>query len=143
MAGFPSRSKGNVRGEKALQPRPGIPLVDSLSKESVLALIREHSGNLGHIADVVGTTRGALRRLCDNNEELKTALSDSRERALDNLESSVWSRAINSADTSLQTFLLKSQGRERGYDTHEDRNAAKDIATAAFDFIISKSASKA
>jgi len=34
--------------------------------------------------------------------------------------------------------LLKTQAKHRGYDQDEAKNAAKDIATAAFDFIIKK-----
>ena len=48
-------------------------------------------------------------------------------------------RAIESNDTGLQCFILKTQGRSRGYDQDEMKNCAKDIATAAFDFIINKS----
>ena len=51
----------------------------------------------------------------------------------------MFDRAIESQDTTLQLFLLKTQGKSRGYDQDEAKNAAKDIATAAFDFIVSKS----
>jgi hypothetical protein len=33
---------------------------------------------------------------------------------------------------------LKTQAKHRGYEQDEAKNSAKDIATAAFDFIISK-----
>lgn len=135
MAGFPSKAKGNKVGETAKHPRPGIPL----DKNSILELIAKTHGNLSRVADALGTTRYTIRRRCDADPELKTALEDARERIIDELEESVWDRANNSNDTTLQLFLLKTQAKHRGYEQDEAKNAAKDIATAAFDFIINKS----
>jgi len=134
MAGFPSIKKGNRRGEKAKQPRPGVPL----DKNTMLDLIAKEHGNLARVADIMGTTRGCIRRRCDADKDLQEALKDARERQLDQLEQSCFDRAMESNDTTLQLFLLKTQGKSRGYDQDEAKNAAKDIATAAFDFIISK-----
>lgn len=136
MAGFPSPSKGNKRGNKAKQPMPGI----ALDKNTMMELIAKHHGNLSRVADAMGTTRHTIRRRCDDDKELGQALENARERIIDELEESVWDRAIESKDTTLQLFLLKTQARHRGYDQDEAKNAAKDIATAAFDFIISKQA---
>ena len=44
-------------------------------------------------------------------------------------------------DTGLQAFILKTQARHRGYDQNEEKNQAQAIATAAFDYILSKSKS--
>ena len=134
MAGFPSIKKGNRRGEKAKQPRPGVPL----DKNTMLDLIAKEHGNLARVADIMGTTRGCIRRRCDADKDLQEALKDARERQLDQLEQSCFDRAMESNDTTLQLFLLKTQGKSIGYDQDEAKNAAKDIATAAFDFIISK-----
>jgi hypothetical protein len=135
MAGFPSTKKGNQRGHKAINPKPGI----ALDKNTMLQLIKETGGNLSHVADCMGTTRHAIRRRCDKDADLLEALETARERRLDLLEASVWDRAIESKDTGLQCFLLKTQGRNRGYDQDEAKHTAKDIATAAFDFIVSRS----
>ena len=135
MAGFPSVKKGNRLGEKAKQPRPGVPL----DKNSILELIKQTHGNLSRVADALGSTRTSLRRRIDSDPELKDALEEARERIIDELEESVWDRANNSNDTTLQLFLLKTQAKHRGYEQDEAKNAAKDIATAAFDFIINKS----
>lgn len=136
MAGFPSKAKGNQIGEKAKRPKPGIPL----DKTTILELIAKHGGNLSRVADAMGTTRGCVRNRCDNDTELGDALRDARERSIDELEKSCWEDAITSKDTALRCFLLKTQARHRGYDQDEAKNAAKDIATAAFDFILSKQA---
>jgi hypothetical protein len=134
MAGYP---KGKAKlGEKAKQPRPGIPL----DKDTMLTLIKEHNGNLSRVADCMGTTRSCLRHRCDNDAELAEALKDARERWLDDIELSVLSRAADSTDTALQCFVLKTQARHRGWDQDESKNAAKDIATAAFQFIVEKQA---
>ena len=134
MAGFPSTKKGNKRGDKAKRPMPGIPL----NKITLIELIAKHRGNLARVADALGTTRGCIRRRCQDDKELGEALEDARERAIDELEKACWDDAISSKDTALRCFLLKTQAKHRGYDQDEAKNAAKDIATAAFDFIISK-----
>ena len=134
MAGFPSVKKGNKIGEKAKRPKPGIPL----DKSTLLELIKKHGGNLSRVADALGTTRGCVRRRCDTDKDLGEALEDARERSIDELERSCWDDAIGSKDTALRCFLLKTQAKHRGYDQDEAKNAAKDIATAAFDFIVSK-----
>ncbi len=131
--GYP---KGDKKiGEKSKRPLPGIPL----DKTVLLDLIGRHRGNLSRIADCVGSCRGSVRQRIDKDEELKQALIDSRERWIDDIEESVLSRANESVDTALQCFVLKTQARHRGWDQSEAQNCAKDIATAAFDFIVNKS----
>lgn len=134
MSGFPSKSKGNKVGEIARNPRPGI----ALDKQLLLKYITQEHGNLSRVADIIGTNRHTVRRRCDDDQDLLQCLKDARERQLDQLEQSCFDRAIETQDTTLQLFLLKTQGRSRGYDQDEAKNAAKDIATAAFDFIVSK-----
>ena len=99
----------------------------------------KHGGNLSRVADAIGSNRYVIRRRCDADPELKQALENARERQIDELEENVWDRAKNSNDTTLQLFLLKTQAKHRGYEQDEAKNAAKDIATAAFDFIVNKS----
>jgi len=134
MSGFPSVAKGNKRGEVARCPRPGIPL----DKNLMMELIAKEHGNLSRVADIMGTTRYTIRDRCDKDPELLKALKDARERQLDELEKSCFERAMETNDTTLQLFLLKTQGKSRGYDQSEAVHAAKDIATAAFDYILGK-----
>ncbi len=135
MAGFPSTKKGNKIGEKAKQPHPGV----ALNKNTILELIKKTNGNLSRVADAMGSNRHTVRRRCDADPELLEALESSRERRIDLLEESCWEDAINSRDTAMRCFLLKTQAKHRGYEQDESKNAAKDIATAAFDFIVNKS----
>ena len=132
---FPSVKKGNKLGEKAKRPHPGIPL----NKESLLELIKKHKGNLSRVADALGTTRVSVRNRVNSDQELRDCLDESRERWLDDIEESVLSRANESNDTALQCFVLKTQGRHRGWEQDDNKNAAKDIASAAFEFIVNKS----
>lgn len=135
MAGYPTVAKGNKLGEKAKHPKPGIPF----NKDIILQLILKFEGNLSRVADSIGSSRGAVRNFVDKDEELKSTLKDCRERQIDDLEDSVFQRAKDSNDTTLQLFVLKTQGKHRGWEQSEAQNAAKDIATAAFDFIVNKS----
>lgn len=132
MAGFPKGK--NKLAEVAKRPRPGCPL----DKEAISKLIDKHTGNISRVADSLGTSRGAIRGFIDRDTELQDQLKQARERWIDDIEESVLSRAAQSNDTALQCFVLKTQARQRGWDQDESKNAAKDIATAAFDFIISK-----
>lgn len=131
--GFPKADKR--KGEKAKQPHSGI----KLDKATMLSLITKEHGNLSRVADIMGTTRFTIRDRCDKDPELLQCLKDSRERQLDLLEQSCFDRAIETNDTTLQLFLLKTQGKSRGYDQSENTNTAKDIASAAFAFILDKS----
>ena len=132
MVGFPKRE--NKTGDKAKRPKPGVPL----NKDVIAQLIVKHKGNVSRVADAIGSQRGVIRGVIDRNPDLIQLLADQRERQIDELEKSCWDDAIEHRDTALRCFLLKTQARGRGYDQDEAKNAAKDIATAAFDFIIQK-----
>lgn len=132
MAGFPKGDKRN--GEKAKRPHAGI----ALDKQLIIDTIKKYHGNLSRAADAMGTSRHVLRDRADKDEEINKALIDSRERYIDQLEDSVWERAIDSNDSTIQIFLLKTAGRKRGYD-QDMQNATGDIAKAAFDYVLNKS----
>lgn len=131
--GFPKGA--NRTGEKAKQPQPGVPL----NKKTIADLLVKTAGNVSRVADAMGSNRHSVHNVIAKDEELKQILKDCRERQIDELEESVFQRAKDSNDTTLQLFVLKTQGKHRGWEQSEAQNAAKDIATAAFDFIINKS----
>jgi len=133
--GYPTLAKGNKIGEKAKRPHAGVPL----NKETIADLLVKHTGNISRVADAMGSTRGCVKRVIDADAELTQLLIDTRERWIDDIEESVLSRANESNDTALQCFVLKTQARHRGWEQSEAQNTAKDIATAAFDFIVNKS----
>ena len=133
--GFPKKKGKDKLGEIAKRPHQGIPL----STETILDLIEKTKGNVSRIADAMGCARSSISDKIAREPALKQALAESRERKLDELEDSVWSDAVHSSDTALKCFVLKTQGRHRGWEQSEAQNTAKDIATAAFDFIVNKS----
>ncbi len=135
MAGFPSLKKGNKLGERARQPQPGV----ALNKKTIADLLVKTAGNVSRVADAMGANRHSVHNVIAKDEELKLILKDCRERQIDELEESVFQRAVDSNDTTLQLFVLKTQAKHRGWEQSEAQNAAKDIATAAFDFIVNKS----
>lgn len=132
--GFPKIAKGSLTGEKSKRPRPGVPL----NKKTLLELIKKYKGNITRVADAIGSNRHCIRYRCDQDPELDQALIDARERFIDELEESVWDRAVESKDTTLQLFLLKTQAKHRGYEQDDAKHAAKEIATAAFNYIVNK-----
>lgn len=134
MAGFPSTAKGNRRADIAKRPHAGV----ALDENVIAKLIVQHTGNVSRVADAMGSCRGSVSRVIEKSQHLKDLLKQQRERQLDELEQSVFDRAIESQDTTLQLFLLKTQGKSRGYDQDEAKQAAKEVANAAFEFIVSK-----
>lgn len=132
---YPSLKKGNKTAERAKNPQPGV----ALSKKTIAELLERHRGNVSRVADSMGANRHSVHNVIKNDEELKKILLDTRERWIDDIEESVLSRANESNDTALQCFVLKTQAKHRGWEQSEAQNAAKDIATAAFDFIVNKS----
>jgi hypothetical protein len=104
----------------------------------LLSLIKKHNGNVSRVADAIGSSRCAIRARIATDKELQEAVSNARERLIDELEESCFRDAIDNRDTGLRCFLLKTQARHRGYEQDEAKNTAKDIAQAAFEFILSK-----
>lgn len=131
---MPFPKGANSTGTKAKRPHAGIPL----DKQVIIDTIRKYNGNLSRAAEAMGTSRHVLRDRADKDEDINKTLTDSRERYLDTLEDSVWERAIDSNDSTIQIFLLKTAGRKRGYD-QDQQNGVQDIAKAAFEFVLNKS----
>lgn len=131
MAGFPKGAKA----EKAKRPMPGIPL----DKEKVKELLAKNRGNVSRVADIMGCNRHTIHNMLNTDEDVKQICIQARERYLDELEDSVFDRAIESNDTTLQIFVLKTQGRKRGWDQDPNQNQAHDIAKAAFDYVLNRS----
>jgi hypothetical protein len=120
------------RSDKAKRPLAGVPF----NKKQIIELIGKYRGNLSRIADAIGSSRQSVRRFIDNNIDVRECLDQARERWIDDIEESVLARAHESNDTALQCFVLKTQGKARGWEQDENRNAARDVASAAFDFIV-------
>lgn len=134
MAGFPKPGK-NKLGEPAKAPRPGVPL----DKEKIKELLTRYLGNISKVADTLGCNRKSVERLINDDQDLIDCRDQARHRFVDELETSTWQDALEHKDPTMRIFLLKTIGRNRGYEQDESKNAAQDIAKAAFDFVINKS----
>lgn len=130
MAGFPKVHLA----DKAKRPHAGIPL----NKKIIEELVVKHRGNVSKVADAMGSTRQSVSHVISKDPHLTEVLKGARERWLDDIEESVLSRANESNDTALQCFVLKTQGRHRGWDQDDQRNATKEVANAAFEFILNR-----
>lgn len=124
----------NKKGEPAKTPRAGIPF----DKQQVEKLLTVHYGNISRTADALGCSRQGMQRFIKAHPDLQEHLLQCRQRFVDELESTAWQDAIDTKDTTMRIFLLKTQARERGYD-QEAQNHADAIAKAAFEFVLNRS----
>ena len=126
---------------KARDPKRGVPL--AATDDDVLRAIKAQRGNMSRIADVFSVARSTIHDRIQRNPILKQALADERERFVDDLEDACEHQAVNDKDTTLKIFLLKTRARTRGYEQDNNSNATQDIAKAAFDFVLNKTANPA
>lgn len=131
MAGFPKGKK--KLGEPAKRPRAGIPL----DKTKVIALLQSHLGNISKVADLLGCCRQVIQRMVEADPEVKAARDQARERFVDDLESKAWLDSIERADPAMRIFLLKTIGRQRGYD--QDFKETNEVLKDVVSFVMNKS----
>ena len=108
-----------------------------VDRNKEVTIINRSDSLIGYTIPDLGDRHNVRRQFAPRESKIVTfeelqALEDARERRIDQLERSCWDDAIEHHDTALRCFLLKTQARHRGYDQDEAKNAAKDIATAAF-----------
>lgn len=127
-------------GEPAKRPQRGVPIASEL----IESLIRKHKGNISRAADALGCCRNTIQRRVNEEPALRQALEDERERFVDELEEACEDTCVrNEKDSALRVFMLKTRARKRGYEMTDNSNATQDIAKAAFDFVLNKSANPA
>ncbi len=85
-----------------------------LTVKRVAPLIDEYHGNISAIARKLAVSRNTLYSLINKTHSLKLALKEAREKMVDNVESTLYSKALD-GDTACMIFFLKTQGKERGY----------------------------
>ena len=87
--------------------------------EAVLALVDEKHGNITAIARTLQASRTTIYDRINSSVTLKKALDSARETMIDNVESALYSQALN-GNTTAMIFFLKTQGKSRGYtERHE------------------------
>jgi len=85
-----------------------------VTNADVAPLIEVTSGNLAAIARTLHVSRGTVWNRVQSSPELQALLEDAREGMLDNAESSLYRAAI-AGEAWAVCFLLKTQGKSRGY----------------------------
>lgn len=84
------------------------------STDRLITLIDEYSGNLSAVSRALGVSRLTVYRFMEKRPTVKQALDEAREKMIDNVESKLYSKALD-GDTTAMIFFLKTQGKSRGY----------------------------
>jgi hypothetical protein len=83
-------------------------------EDEVIAAIKKYNGNLVMAAQMLGASRSALDTYRQSNPAVNAVCQEEWESKLDNTESVLYNRAMRGEGWAV-TFLLKTQGRGRGY----------------------------
>lgn len=85
-----------------------------LTVDKVNGLIDEMMGNVSMVARALNVNRSTVYRFIEKHPTCKVALDEAREKMIDNVESKLYSKALD-GDTTSMIFFLKTQGKHRGY----------------------------
>lgn len=88
-------------------------------------LIEDCRGNVAVIARRLGVSRSTVQLRIEESSTLQARLRDARETKIDDAEDTLFRKA-QEGDTACLIFLLKTQGRRRGYsERHEVEHSGK------------------
>lgn len=73
------------------------------------------NGKITHAAKALGIAYATLRRAVDRSPYLQSVIDEAHESTLDAAETILEKRALADEDGGALAFLLKTQGKERGY----------------------------
>ncbi len=99
-------------GEKVTPKKKGRKA--KLDPELVAAAIVEYRGNVSTVARRFEVSRTAVLHLVNDRPALQAVLSDAREGMLDDVESVLFTKALEGEAWAV-CFFLKTQGKSRGY----------------------------
>lgn len=80
----------------------------------LIARIEQYRGNVSAVARSYGVSRQAVHNWINASSTAQQALHDARESMLDTAESMLYKKIVD-GDNTMIIFLLKTQGKERGY----------------------------
>jgi hypothetical protein len=89
-------------------------MANTPSVKDIEPLVERYKGNIAAIARHFGVSRGTIYNRMAESVTLKAAMEDERQTMLDNAESALYKQAMEGNTTAL-IFLLKTQGKQRGY----------------------------
>ena len=110
---------------KKRQRTPGSGRKPILQAEKVAAALVTFRGNLSAVARECGVQRASVQEFIGKNDRLKSILHDAREGVLDDAESALYSSVINREAWAV-CFLLKTQGKQRGYVERTETRSVSD-----------------
>lgn len=97
-----------------------------MTAEQVIAAINDSNGNLTAAARRIGCARQTLYSFINNHPTCQTATKAAREQMIDNVESILYSKALDGEAWAV-CFFLKTQAKHRGYiERSEHRIAGED-----------------
>lgn len=82
--------------------------------EALERALYDKRGNVSAVARSFEISRNAVYKRINKSVKLQNALKESRETMLDNAETELYDQALSGNTTAL-IFLLKTQGKGRGY----------------------------
>lgn len=102
-------------------PRPGTPTLarpKTYTHQEVLDAIEASEGIVADAARTLGCCRQTVYTYINDSEDLRDALSNARETALDDLEATAF-RLARKGNVKLLMFILSRLGRDRGWGQKE------------------------
>jgi hypothetical protein len=97
-----------------------------LTVDKVNVLIDEMMGNVSMVARTLNISRTTLYNYINSHSTVKAKLDEAREKMIDNVESKLYSKALD-GDTTAMIFFLKTQGKGRGYVERQEVTGAEVI----------------
>jgi hypothetical protein len=85
-----------------------------MKTELVITVLEETRGNLTMAAKRIGCARNTLYSFINSHPTCLQALDAEREKMIDNVESTLYSKALEGEGWAV-CFFLKTQGKRRGY----------------------------
>lgn len=103
-----------------------------LSKKKVTEALKRHLGNMTKAAEACGVSRTYFYQYVKKHD-MQSVVDEARETLVDNLENKALEVAMRGSNSMLQ-FLLKNQGRHRGYaDRLETETSGEQTITVKYD----------
>src|SRR5512133_899404 len=96
---------------------------DELNAEKVIQKIHEVKGNLSMVARSFVMSRQTLYNYIKTRPTVQAAVEEARETMIDNVESALYSAALNGEAWAV-CFFLKTQGKHRGYVERQELTGA-------------------
>jgi hypothetical protein len=103
--------------------------------DEIIKAVHDAKGMLTIAAKNLGVSYVTMLNYQANIPEVAQAVKDARNAMLDAAELKLYTKAVKDGDTTALIFLLKTQGRIRGYNDKLDINANVSATVSWADFV--------